>query len=86
MEARRGQVPQQRDWFMTAVPETGQAQNNDQRLLKAIRRWQVRVSRDTHELPEATPPDITPKRRNDVLRVDRVDHPKPAFLRNGLNV
>lgn len=29
METRRGQVPQQRDWFTTAVPEAGQAQNND---------------------------------------------------------
>lgn len=27
MEARRGQVPQQRDWYTTAIPEAGQARN-----------------------------------------------------------
>lgn len=29
MEARRGKVPQQRDWYTTAIPEAGQAQTND---------------------------------------------------------
>ena len=86
MEARRGQIPRQRDWNTKAFPEAGQAQNTDQRLLEAIRRWQIRVSRDTHELSQATAPDVPPERRDNVLRVDRVNHPKPTFLRNGLNV
>lgn len=67
-------------------PRGGQAQNNDQRLLEAIRRWQIPVSRYAHELTQAMPSDVPPERRNDVLRVDRIDHPKPAFLRYGLNV
>ena len=66
--------------------EAEQAQNTDQRLLEAIRCWQIRASRDTHELPQATAPDVPPERRDDVLRVDRVDHPKLTLLRNGLNV
>lgn len=69
-----------------AATEAGQAQNTDQRLLEAIRRWQIPVSRYAHELTQATPSDVPPEGRNDVLRVDRIDHPKPAFLRYGLNV
>lgn len=86
MDARQGRNPDFPGYFTTPVPEEGQAQNNDQRLLEAIRCWQIPVSRYAHEFTQTTPSDITPKRRDDVLRVDRVDHPKPAFLRNGLNV
>jgi len=49
-------------------------------------RWQIRVSRDSHELSQASAPDVPPKRCNDVLRVDRVDHPESTLLRHGLYV
>lgn len=67
-------------------PEAGQARTTMPRLLEVTRRWKVPVARYPHELTQATPSDVPPERRNDVLRVDRIDRPKPAFLRYGLNV
>ncbi len=57
-----------------------------QASLEPTWRPDIPITRNTHELSQAMAPDVPPERRNDVLRVDRVDHPKPTFLRNGLNV
>ena len=55
-------------------------------LLEAIRRWHISVARNTHELSQATPSNITPERRNDVLGVDSGEYPEPTFLLHRLNI
>jgi hypothetical protein len=57
-----------------------------QASLEPTGRPDIPITRKTHELPQTTAPNIPPERRKDVLRVDRVNHPKRAFLRHRLNV
>jgi hypothetical protein len=88
MEARKGRNPDTPGFgSRQPPPAVGQAQTPKMKgLLKAARRWDISATGYTQELTQAAAPDITPKRRNHVLGVDRIDHPKPTFLLHRLDV
>lgn len=88
MEARQGQNPECPGLGLRQPsPEGGQAQTTAMEwLLEAARRWEIPVARYMYELTQASSSYITSERRNDVLGVDRADHPEPTFLPDRLNV
>ena len=62
------------------------SETSKNQLLKATRRWYVPVTSYTHELTQAKASNIPSKRRNDVLGIDRVDHPELTFFRYRLDI
>lgn len=88
MEARQGRNPDSRGSVHDSRPsQGGQAQTPTMKgLLEATRRWDIPVAGYSHEVSQATASGITPERRDHILGVDRVDHPKPTYLRYGLDV